>query len=63
MGYKYNVWFVSSWKANGEISSIECRFSDTRLYGLLKLLQTIPVLESTQTNKKSNYKVCWNNLI
>lgn len=46
------IYIYFSWKAHGEISSIESHLSDTRLFGLLKLITTIPLPQSTQIDEK-----------
>ena len=48
-----------SWKTNAEIISIDSNISDTRLNGLLQLIQSIPF---PQTNTNNNKKVCLFNI-
>ena len=42
----------SGWKANSEVASIESRLSDTRLFGLIQLINTIPFPQVNQTENK-----------
>jgi hypothetical protein len=51
---KYDLF---SWKTNGEIVSIDCNLSDTRLIGLFQLIQSIPFPQSNQKTTK-NKQVC-----
>ncbi|CAF4218237.1 unnamed protein product, partial [Adineta steineri] len=43
---------IPIWKGNAEVSTIESHISDTRLFGLLKVIYTIPTPEIGQRDEK-----------
>ncbi|CAF1173038.1 unnamed protein product [Adineta ricciae] len=47
---------IPIWKMSGEINAIECELSETRLFGLLKLIQMIPFPDSFQNNQPKEEK-------